>query len=124
MKLMSWMEQLTRRVSERNLVLALTGKLLLIFFLGTQFSPVLMKYRYGLLVAGIFIMVSSFIEYSVYWHHRKSLSFAVLVWGTIGVYLLVLYFGIQSPQIPYKLVLLPLSVLLLIPANVDLARKK
>ena len=124
MKLLAWTEQLPRKISERNLALGLTGKLLFMFFLGTQFSHVLVKYSYGLLLAGIFILVSAFIEYYAYWHHKKSLSFAVLVWGTIGVYLLILFFGIQSPQIPYKLVLLLLSVLLLIPANVDLLRKK
>ena len=122
MKFFTWHEKLVRKVTERNLNLVITGKLLITFSLGTIFSITLVRYGYFILVAATFILMQYLITNFMQWFRGGKVSYGFHVFGFLGLFLLVLFLGIQSPQVPFKIYILIIGLILTIPAYVNILK--
>jgi hypothetical protein len=108
------------RIKSSSLSYLVFSKFLIILVIGSYFSIELVKYGYFILLVGVLVVfhsaLSGFLDYKEHIftkYYKRLINF-------IGVALLVLYFGIQSPQIPFKIVFLVIGLLLMIPAIRDL----
>ena len=57
------------------------------------------------------------------WHAKKDITYKNHLVGGIGLILLVVYLGIQSPQLLAKKYIMIIGFVLLLPAAIELARK-
>jgi len=117
------MEKLIRKISERNLKLAVSGELLMMFITGAIFSLNLVIYGYYIFILATLIVVN-FIYYSILrWYNNKKLGFGNILFAFNGMLLLMLFLGIQSPQVPFKSYILIVGFLLTMPAFFNMIKK-
>ncbi len=120
MGLFKWEERLTRKISKRNLKLAIQAKILIVLSLGSLFSIELVKYGYYILLLS-FIVILIYIQNNFFkWYNKEKINFPILELGSFGMFLLALFTGIQSPQIPFKIYILILGIILIIPAIINI----
>ena len=105
-----------KNLTERQLNMGILGLVLAVLALGSMFSIDLVGYAYYVLIAATIILVN-YVSDSIV--HKKVRH----LWGFIGMLLLVLFFGIQTPQAPFKIYILILGVILTIPALFNVVRK-
>ena len=115
------MEKIIRMIQERNLALAVVGKLVIVFLLGTVLASSLILYTYEILVAGAVFLVVYVMLTMVAWYKEETISLALTILCMSGTYLVVLLLGALTPTLPYKWFLLILGIALFIPAWLDLA---
>lgn len=121
---MEWNEKPVRRITETNLSLALYGGMIAAFSLGSMFSIQLVRYGY-------FIMIASTVVVAVYlktsfmnWYKNVEIDYSTHLFGLAGVLLLLLFFGIQSSQVPFKVYLLIIGLILILPALINMGGKR
>ena len=108
-------------IQERNLALAVVGKLVIVFLLGTVLASSLILYTYEILVAGAVFLVVYVMLTMVAWYKEETISLALTILCMSGTYLVVLLLGALTPTLPYKWFLLILGIALFVPAWLDLA---
>lgn len=111
-----WHKRIVKRISERNFRIAFLGRALILFSLGSMFSMELVRYGYFILIVSAFILY-----YYVKKNFMNSLKnlkteYKINVIGLIGLSLLFLFFGIQSPQMLFKKYILVLGIVAVLPA--------
>ncbi len=124
MSLLKWTERIVSTVREPNLVMALFGKMILVFFVGAQFASDIVAYGYALHAAAVAFLIIYLALTFVAWSKRETVSFYLTLLGMIGTYLVVLLLGIQSAQLPYKWALVLLAIGLIIPACLDMMNEE
>ncbi len=117
------MFKLIKEVSERNLQLAITGKLVVFLSIGSIFSLKLVKYGYFILLISV-LLVSSYAG-KIWMSGIKGIreEYSKHVFGALGVFLFILFVGIQSPQLPIKVYILIFGILLTVPAFLSLTKR-
>jgi bacteriorhodopsin len=103
------------KFSEKGRNYALFGASIIAFSIGAMFSIDLVKYGYYLLIGATFAIVH-YVSIALFKNKVNRLTKSV---GVMGVLALVLFFGIQTPQIPLKQYLWIVGTALFIPAIKD-----
>ena len=110
-------------ISPQRVEWAFIGEILVAFSLGAMYSIQLVRYGYFILIAAT-ILVSSFLnEYFLSLRKPKRMSRITQLMGFVGGILLLLFLGIQSPQMPFKLYLFIGGLLLILQAARDLVKR-
>jgi len=81
------------------------GDLMLLLTLGIVYSIELVIYSYNMFLVATILLVEFVYHVVMSWHKNKKTTFWVNVMGLVGASLVMLLFGLQSPQISYKLTL-------------------
>ena len=114
----------TRKITESNVSKALFGEMIVAFSIGAIYSIKLVMYGYYILVISSLIIVNFLKTNYMSWHKNTGVSFTTQIVGFSGGILLLLFLGIQSPQVPFTKYLLVLGVIFILPALKDLLRGK
>lgn len=109
-----------RKVTERNLGLAILGEALIAFSVGTIFSIKLVKYGYFILIISTFIIVSYINNVFKSQIKDKEVKYTTHVLGFIAGFLLLIILGIQSPHAPFKIYILMIGFILTLPALINI----
>lgn len=123
MSFWKWHEKLVHKINEKNLKLAITGKIITYFALGSIFSRFLVEYSYFILIASALISIHFVQKCFFVYYKKEKLEYSSVILGFIGALLLILLFGIQSPQIPFVYYILGFGVLMVLPGTADLFKK-
>ena len=100
-----------------------SGLFFVALIIGSMFSLDLVRYGYFILIAFSLLMFYFFnntLEENI---ERKQFGKFTLVIGFVGVILIFLFFGMQSPQIPFKNYLLIAGIAIVIYGLVVLRKK-
>ena len=113
------------KISERNFGWFVLGLSLAALSAGALYSLKFVRLGVGFIAMIVAIMLSTYyINTSFLALKRKEiLGSATLFLGFIGGLLLLLFFGIQSPQLPLKKYLLIAGIILTIPGFKDILTK-
>ena len=103
----------------RNRTLAVYGVVIIAFILGSLFSLKLITYGYFIIIAATFIVGDFLIAYTT----KQKITTTRHVAAVIGGLLLFFFLGMQTPQVPFKIYLLVIGVVLIVPALLELLRK-
>lgn len=121
---MEWNEKPVRRITESNLSLALYGSMIIAFSLGAIFSIQLVRYGYYILIASA-IIIASYLKLNLMsWFTGAKPDYTAHIFGLSGGILLLIIFGIQSPQVPFKTYLLIIGLILILPALINMGGKR
>jgi hypothetical protein len=120
MGIMEWEQKKIKKISNNSLSYALFGKILVYLMIGSIFSIQFVRFGYYILLISTIFLVHYLNKAFFAWKNNKKLSFGTHVFGFFGVLLLVTFFGVQSPQIPFKIYILILGILLALPAAKEL----
>ena len=112
-----------RKLSHYSFYSSMIGMFLIFFTLGSFFSVLGKSVGYLLLLISAFILISYVIHSFMSWHAKKDITYKNHLVGAIGLVLLILYLGIQSPQLLGKKYIMIIGFVLLLPATIELARK-
>ena len=112
------LDRLVRRVRPSRLRLALMGQSFIALALGSTFSLSLVRYGYFLFIGATLLATISLNNAFASWHAGREQTYGSTVLGLLSSMLLMLFLGIQSPQIPAKGALMALGILLMIPAHI------
>ena len=115
-------ENLVKKVGENNLRWAIAGKFLVILSLGSIFSINLVQYNYAFLITSAIILIAYISDTLTKRHRNIEISYTSYMAGYIGIALVVLCLGIQSPQLPFKIYLLIIGFLLVVPSLRDIIK--
>ena len=79
-----------------------SGSFLIIFILGSMFSRHILRYGYFMILAFALLMFHFYL--SVLRNNLKGKTFGKYmgIVGFVGVALIFLFFGMQSPQVPFR----------------------
>ncbi|MBS3059948.1 MAG: hypothetical protein J4432_00355 [DPANN group archaeon] len=123
MNLMKQYEDTSKKISRESYRLLISGKFIAVFAIGAMLSRQLFLYAYFIMMASV-LLVLAYTQISlVHWHGNQKTPYKTHVIGSLGAMLLVLFFGIQSPQMPYPIYVLLLGVLFGIPALRDILNR-
>ena len=114
----------TRKISRSNVSRALFGEMIAAFSLGAIYSIQLVLFGYYILVVSSLIIANFLKTNFMSWHKNTRVSYKTQVIGFSGGILLLLFLGIQSPQVPFTEYLFVIGVIFIIPALIDLLRGK
>lgn len=123
MRFFMWHQKLIKKLSTRNLALAIVGKVLAIFALGSMFAIQLDFLAKILLFLGVVLVLSYSISSLLDWHSGKESKYIDHFFGYLGGLLLMLHFGIQFPEILYQTWILALGIVLVLPGTFNLFKK-
>jgi len=99
---------------ERGITNIASGLFFIALIIGSMFSLSLVRYGYFMIIAFSLLMFYFFNSVLKVNAEGIKLGKFTLVIGFIGVFLIFLFFGIQSPQIPFKNYLLVAGVVIVI----------
>ena len=99
---------------ERGIVNIASGLFLLALVIGSMFSLELVRYGYFMIIAFSLILFYFFTSVLKINMEKKVFGNFVSMVGFIGVFLVFLFFGIQSPQIPFKIYFLLLGIAMVV----------
>lgn len=108
-----------RKVKPKHLSLAMFGKALFVLILGSWFSIDLVALSYPLLALSAALILNYVVVQWTALNKKKPLAYGNHVLGVVGAFVLIFLFGLQSPQIPFKLPLLVVGVLMTFPGVKD-----
>ena len=100
-----------------------SGLFFIALIIGSMFSLDLVRYGYFIIIAFsllIFYFFNNTLEENI---KRKKTSKFTITSGFIGVFLIFLFFGIQSPQIPFKNYLLVIGIAIVVYGMFNLKNK-
>lgn len=120
MGFMKWHENIFMKIRPSFLQMAAFGKILSFMALGAIFSMQLVQYSYYLLILASLLLLYAITDILVLYRGKKKLSYEKILLTFIGLGLLFLFLGIQSPQLPYQLPLFIFGIVLALPASVDM----
>lgn len=118
-----WHEKLTVKVSEKNLRLAILGKMLAWVAIGSLLTIQLVPWAYYILVVAVILLFNYHLTALILWIKKQRIKHCYNMYGFIGLGLLTLYFGIQTPQLPFKWHVLAIGVALGMPALVEIFKR-
>lgn len=124
MKIVEWEERLVKKVTARNLNLALFGNVLILLTFGSIFAIELVKYGFWILILAGLILIYYTTNNIRDFHAGKKILYGRHMFGSIGLALLVVFLGIQATPIPFKIYIFGLGVLMMFPAVYDMVRGK
>lgn len=87
---------------ERSVANVVSGLLIIILMVGSMFSRHLLRYGYFIIIAFSLLMYYFFTGILNENFKKKFLGKFIGAIGFFGIFLIFLFFGIQSPQIPFK----------------------
>ncbi|MBR9677344.1 hypothetical protein GOV04_04335 [Candidatus Woesearchaeota archaeon] len=119
-KILEWHENLMRRLSENSLRMAIVAKLLIIFSVGSMLSIQLADYGLWVLIGAVLFSLLYFNINFFSWFENQTTKYSTQVLGFLAAGLLIFFFGIQTQQLPYKVVFLGVGVALLIWPSIEL----
>jgi len=112
------------KISEKSLGMLLLGKMLIVLVLGAMFSRQLITYGYFILIAGT-LLVANYVSINFKnWKQKSRGTLGTHYVGGAGAMLLLLFLGIQSPQVPFQIIILILGIVLIIPSIIEIIRGK
>ena len=123
MGFLAWEERMIRKLSKRNFTLAIWGKILFAFAIGSLFSGELVRYSLGILLVGVILLIYYTTLVWNMWFVKKKIGLKEHIFGWIAMALVVLFFGIQTPQLKYNLVLLVVAIALVVPGTLEFFQK-
>ena len=124
MKIFEWQEKLVRKVKEKNMMLTVLGKAIALLALGAIFSTQLAEYGYLIIVIAAIFSLMYINRNFISWHRKEKINYSRHSLGWTGVALLLVYLGIQTPQMPFKIYFLVIGILLTIPSLVNIFKNK
>jgi Na+/proline symporter len=118
-----WQERKIRKISERNMGFAVLGESLIAISFGGLYWIQLVRYGFFIYIAATLLATYYIISTFLHWHRNEALNYQTILLGYLGGFLLLFFFGIQSPQLPLKKYILIAGLLLVVPASRDLIRR-
>ena len=118
-----WHKGLVMKISKKSLDLLLLGTFLFVLSLGSIFALELVRWSYWILVAALLLIINYINENIMRVYKGKKISYTSEMLGFAGGFLLVLFFGIQTTQLPFKIYILLAGVVLTLPALRDVLKK-
>lgn len=112
-----------QRFSESDLGSIIIGLSLITFSPGGIYSIKLVKYGYFILTGGTFILISSTRNFFNCWFSGKEIKGRTAYLGLAASFLIALFFGIQSPHVPYKHYILLIGIILILYALNNFIRR-
>lgn len=109
------MDKIFSKISSKHLDWAILGIVLILFSIGSMFSIKLVRYGYWIIVISSLTLFSYVNTTILNWHENKKIPNRTILLGFFGVIILIGFLGIQTPQMPFKKILLVIGVLLIIP---------
>jgi hypothetical protein len=107
-------------LSDKNLGYFIFGETLIAVSLGSMNSLNLVRYGFFIFIAATLFAVT-YINSTLIRHKRKDdIPPFTLVIGYLGGFLLVFFFGIQSPQLPIKNIIYIGGLILMLPAAIEI----
>ena len=95
------------------------GIILVVFILGSMFWLQFITYGYFILIAAIVIVGDFIMAYTA----KQKITRNRHISAVLGGLLLFFFLGMQTPQVPFKIYLLVIGVILIVPALLELLRK-
>ncbi len=120
----NWHQQQVRKISEKNMGRALLGGSLAVISLGSLFSRTLVRSGLSFLIFIAATLTAAHYIIGSYnaWHKGRTQGYQHVFIGTTAGFLLLLFFGVQTTQLPLKGPILVLGLLLTLPALGDLIK--
>ena len=109
---------------EKVIVNIASGLFFIALIIGSMFSLDLVRYGYFMIIAFSLLLLYFFNNTLKENIERKQFGKFTLVIGFVGVFLVFLFFGIQSPQIPFKNYLLAFGIIIVVYGLVGLRKKR
>ena len=103
MGFIDWHSKYTKKFTESSLNWIIFGKFLAILSLGAYFSIQLVQYGLWILLIAVIFTFLSMNKFFFDWYNKKKSSYGNILLGFSAAAFLILFLGIQSPQIPYSL---------------------
>ena len=91
-----------RELESESLNKILVGILIIGFSIGSIFSLKFVRYGYWIIIGVTLIMFYYFNNVLRGWYRNIKVNKVIQIVGFIGVFLIFLFFGIQSPQMLFK----------------------
>lgn len=120
----NWHERQARKISKKNMGRALLGESLVAISLGSLFSRTLVRSGLAFIIFIAATLTAAYYIISSYnaWHKGKIQRYHNLFIGTTAGFLLLLFFGVQTTQLPLKGPIIVIGLILTLPALGDLIR--
>jgi uncharacterized membrane protein len=106
-------------VSEKNLGYFIFGETLIAISLGSMNSLNLVRYGFFIFIAATLLGVTYINSTLIRIQRKDVIRPFTRVLGYLGGFLLVFYFGIQSPQLPFKNIIFVGGLFLIAPAVIE-----
>ncbi len=115
---------MTRRITEKNIGLLILGESLVALSLGSIYSLRLVKsgLSFAIFIGATLIAIYYINNSFLTWYRGGTTKPFTQLVGLVGGFFLLLFFGIQSPQLPFKNYILIIGFLLVLPALRELFR--
>jgi len=124
MGFIQWHERTIKKITPRNFSLLFFGKILIILILGSMFSLDLVDYGYIMVALSTALLIHYFTIVFSTINNKKKITYGAHLFGSVGAFVLLFFFGIQSPQIPFKMAILVLGMLMMGPGLLDVFKKR
>jgi len=121
-KILAIDERLGKKIAAKHFNIFMWGLIIVLISMGAMFAVTLARFTYYALLIISFIFFNYTITLVANYFQKKKTKYSTHFFGGIGVMILALLFGVQSPQIPFKLVILILGVVLMLPGLKDLLK--
>ena len=108
---------------KKDIINIASGLFFIALIIGSIFSLSLVRYGYFMIIAFSLLLLYFFNNTLKENIERKQFGKFTLVIGFVGVFLVFLFFGIQSPQIPFKNYLLIAGIAIIIYGLVGFRKK-
>ena len=112
MSFTEWHSKLVKKFTEKSLNWIIFGKFLALLGIGAYFSIQLVQYGLWILLIAVILTFSSMNRFFFDWYNKKKTNYGNILLGFSGAASLILFLGIQSPQIPFSLWLIWIGVII------------
>jgi hypothetical protein len=113
-----------RGLSDKNLGYFVFGETLIALSLGAMNSLKLIRHIDLILIAATILTVTYINSTLIRLKRKDDIPPFTLIIGYIAGFLLVFFFGIQSPQLPIKNIIFTGGLILTVPAAIEILRVK
>ena len=96
------MEKILKEITERNFNLGIFGTYIIAFTIGSMFSIKLVLFGYFILIISAIVIATYIRHICMTWYNNKKVKLSTAETGYLGGLLLLVFFGIQSPQVLFK----------------------
>ncbi len=124
MDYIKWHARIVQKYSHTSIYTLVAGKLIVLFTIGSYLSIQLVTYGYFILLAATLLLTTYLIHNFMSWHIKEEIIYKDHILGGLGLFLLILFVGIQSPQIPGRKYILILGFVLFLPLVYEYFRKR
>ena len=105
---------MVKKIDLKSLDYILFGVILMVVSLGSMFSIELVRYGYWILIVSSLLLVHYVMNGLRLLNGKGKLRRKSYFFGFLGLVLLILFLGIQSPQIPFKIWILGIGLIFLV----------